>query len=222
MTITDARGHRVPEGTDQASRQSLLDLSLSIPSVATAGSLNAANQLVRALTDAGIPPSPSSVLTVRRTDIGATAHWDGSAWAYAPDQVAGQIAWAGTAALAANAWYPVAWQTASPIRVGGVTWNGSGFVVPYKGLYRIEAFIKTTCPSASTGRLGVGVATNGSMDGRSVEGAAPSGADYVGFALSFVTELQAGNTVELRNRQDIATSVDRKVAGLSVERVAAY
>lgn len=80
MSTLDARKHRVPEGTDPASRQSLLDLSLSIPSVATAGSLTEANQHVQALARSGITATQPAPIHVWRYDLGSLTVWDGSAW----------------------------------------------------------------------------------------------------------------------------------------------
>ena len=64
MSTTDARGHTVPEGTDPAARQSLLDLSLSIPSIRA---------------------RPSAPAYVYRTDLNALAVWDGTSWTYTLD-----------------------------------------------------------------------------------------------------------------------------------------
>lgn len=80
MSITDARGHRVPEGTDPASRQSLLSLSLSIPSIATAGSETAARQHVERLQWAGQAASTDAPIHVWRSDLSALTVWDGKTW----------------------------------------------------------------------------------------------------------------------------------------------
>ena len=80
MSTTDARGHVVPEGTDPASRQSLLDLSLSIPSLATAGSEQAANQHVQALINSGATVDENHPVHVWRSDLNAIMTWTGSAW----------------------------------------------------------------------------------------------------------------------------------------------
>lgn len=80
MSTTDARGHTVPEGTDPAARQSLLDLSLSIPSVATAASETAANQHVQALIQAGVTVDEEHPVHVWRSDLGVTTVWDGKKW----------------------------------------------------------------------------------------------------------------------------------------------
>lgn len=81
MPTTDARGHTVPLGTDAAARQSLLDLSLSIPSIVAAASATEAAQYVQALADAGAPsPSAARPAFVMRTDLGMLTAWDGSAW----------------------------------------------------------------------------------------------------------------------------------------------
>lgn len=80
MSTTDARGHKIPEGTDPASRQSLLDLSLSIPSVATAGSLSAANEHVARLRQAGITATADAPVIVWRSDVNVLTAWDGKNW----------------------------------------------------------------------------------------------------------------------------------------------
>ncbi|CED90630.1 hypothetical protein [Actinomyces succiniciruminis] len=80
MSYKDARGHTVPAGTDQASRQSLLDLSLSIPSIPAASSATAATQHVTALADAGVTISAASPVLVWRTDLQQMVSWDGSSW----------------------------------------------------------------------------------------------------------------------------------------------
>ncbi len=78
MSTTDARGHTVPSGTDQAARQALLDLSLSIPSVRTVASVTAATQHVASLVSAGLTPSPDSPVWALAGGVLCT--WDGSAW----------------------------------------------------------------------------------------------------------------------------------------------
>ena len=83
MSTTDARGHTVPEGTDPAARQSLLDLSLSIPSVAAAASETAANRHVQALIQAGVAVDGDHPVHVYRSDLGAIMTWNGTAWAWA-------------------------------------------------------------------------------------------------------------------------------------------
>lgn len=81
MPTTDARGHTVPLGTDAAARQSLLDLSLSIPSIVAAASATEAAQYIQALADAGAPsPSTTRPAFVMRTDLGMLMAWDGSSW----------------------------------------------------------------------------------------------------------------------------------------------
>lgn len=82
MSTTDARGHTVPEGTDPAARQSLLDLSLSIPSVAAAASETAANRHVQALIQAGVTVDGDHPVHVYRSDLGAIMTWNGTAWAW--------------------------------------------------------------------------------------------------------------------------------------------
>lgn len=81
MSTTDARGHTVPLGSDAPRRQTLLDLSLSIPSVKTCPSLAAANQHVEALRNAGVDASDSSVILVWRTDLAVITAWNGKTWA---------------------------------------------------------------------------------------------------------------------------------------------
>ena len=81
MSTTDARGHKVPEGTDPASRQSLLDLSLSIPSIVAVTSQTAAARYVAALAAAGVPVSEEHPVYVWRSDISAMLVWDGVKWA---------------------------------------------------------------------------------------------------------------------------------------------
>ena len=80
MPTTDARGHKVPTGTDQARRQSLLDLSLSIPSIRTAKTQTEATQYVSALAASGVAVSPESPAFVNRTDLGVIMSWDGTSW----------------------------------------------------------------------------------------------------------------------------------------------
>lgn len=80
MPTTDARGHTVPTGSDQARRQSLLDLSLSIPSVRTAKTSAEAAQYVAALAAAGVVVSPEAPAFVNRTDLGVIMSWDGTSW----------------------------------------------------------------------------------------------------------------------------------------------
>lgn len=81
MSTTDARGHKVPEGTDPAARQSLLDLSLSIPSIIAVTSQTAAARYVAALAAAGVPVSEEHPVYVWRSDISAMLVWDGTKWA---------------------------------------------------------------------------------------------------------------------------------------------
>lgn len=81
MSTTDARGHKVPEGTDPAARQSLLDLSLSIPSIIAVTSQTAAARYVAELAAAGVPVSEEHPVYVWRSDISAMLVWDGVKWA---------------------------------------------------------------------------------------------------------------------------------------------
>ena len=225
MAQTLINGIRVPQGTDQSQPQVDMDrLARTVRTVLSAASEAEATGLIAQVREQlGWEPSPTAPVFVRRPDIAALGAWDGTRWMYQPDQVVGQIAWAGSLDLAPSAWYPVTWTNAKPVQVGGVTWTGSAFTVPYNGLYRVEAYLKTTSPLASTGRLGVGVVINGEQDGRSAECAAPSGADRVGVSLSVTIGLTAGSTVELRNRHDMGSvNVKREVCSLSVERAAAY
>ena len=80
MSTKDVRGHTVPTGTDPASRQSLLSLSLSIPSIRSVASLSAATQHVNLLAAAGVVASADSPVYVMRTDLGALTWWDGTRW----------------------------------------------------------------------------------------------------------------------------------------------
>lgn len=81
MSTTDARGHKIPEGTDPAARQSLLDLSLSIPSIIAVTSQTAAARYVAALAAAGVPVSEEHPVYIWRSDISAMLVWDGIKWA---------------------------------------------------------------------------------------------------------------------------------------------
>ncbi|WP_103061594.1 hypothetical protein [Actinomyces qiguomingii] len=102
MSYKDARGHTVPAGTDQASRQSLLDLSLSIPSIPTCTSASAATQHVTRLAAAGVTASAADPVLVWRTDLQQLVSWDGTAWtictpgAYAATTVSGAGSWSGS------------------------------------------------------------------------------------------------------------------------------
>ena len=80
MSYKDARGHTVPAGTDQASRQSLLDLSLSIPSIPARPSYTAATQYVTALADAGVTISAAAPVLVWRTDLQQMVSFNGTGW----------------------------------------------------------------------------------------------------------------------------------------------
>ena len=103
MSTTDARGHKFPEGTDPAARQSLLDLSLSIPSIRARPSAATATQHVQALAAAGQAPSAEAPAYVYRTDLGALTIWDGGTWrsisAIANGQVAPLSGWTGKTVL---------------------------------------------------------------------------------------------------------------------------
>lgn len=96
MSTTDARGHTVPLGSDAPRRQTLLDLSLSIPSTKTCPSLASANQHVAALKNSGISASDSSVILVWRTDLGVLTAWNGKTWS----QVAPPISTASASGVA--------------------------------------------------------------------------------------------------------------------------
>lgn len=80
MSTQDARGHTVPEGSDPAARQSILDLSLSIPSVRTCSSQAEAVQHVDALKNAGITATAASPIFVFRSDLATLYWWDGQRW----------------------------------------------------------------------------------------------------------------------------------------------
>lgn len=80
MPSKDIRGHKVPSGTDPAARQSILDLSLSVPSVKTCASEAAANQHVSALAAAGVRATASEPVYVWRSDLSSMLVWDGRKW----------------------------------------------------------------------------------------------------------------------------------------------
>lgn len=80
MTIRDARGHTVPTGSDAARRQSILDLSMSIPSIRSVASESEASQYVAQLRAAGITPSDRDPAFVWRRDLGVLQVWNGTAW----------------------------------------------------------------------------------------------------------------------------------------------
>lgn len=80
MTIRDARGHTVPTGSDAARRQSLLDLSLSIPSIRSVASESEASQYVAQLRAAGITASDRDPAFVWRRDLGVLQVWNGTVW----------------------------------------------------------------------------------------------------------------------------------------------
>lgn len=78
MSYLDARGHRVPSGTDLASRQSLLDLSLSIGDIKTVSSQSAAQTYVNGLKSAGVTASADNCIYV---DVSGTLRrWNGTRW----------------------------------------------------------------------------------------------------------------------------------------------
>ena len=81
MPSIDVRGHLVPNGSEPASRQSLLELSRSVPSVKACASEAAAIQHVNALKTAGVKITEDSPVFVWRTDIKALLVWDGLRWA---------------------------------------------------------------------------------------------------------------------------------------------
>ena len=76
MPSIDVRGHLVPNGSEPASRQSLLELSRSVPSVKACASEAAAIQHVNALKTAGVKITEDSPVFVWRTDIKALLVWD--------------------------------------------------------------------------------------------------------------------------------------------------
>lgn len=80
MTIRDARGHTVPTGSDAARRQSLLDLSMSIPSIRSVASESEASQYVAQLRAAGITASDRDPAFVWRRDLGVLQVWNGTVW----------------------------------------------------------------------------------------------------------------------------------------------
>lgn len=83
---TDARGHKIPSGADFASRKSLTDLSLSIPSIKTCTSEAMENLHLSDLAAAGITPSAALPVYTRRTDLqgagsgGVIRMHDGTGW----------------------------------------------------------------------------------------------------------------------------------------------
>jgi hypothetical protein len=81
MPSIDVRGHLVPNGSEPASRQALLDFSQSVPSVKACESETAAIQHINALKAAGVKISESNPVFVWRTDIKALLVWDGLHWA---------------------------------------------------------------------------------------------------------------------------------------------
>lgn len=68
MPTTDLRGHRVPTGTDFATRETLLELSKSINAIKTVATLGEADLYKTDLTDAGLAPSPTQPAFVWRSD----------------------------------------------------------------------------------------------------------------------------------------------------------
>lgn len=78
MPLTDARGHTVPTATDLASRQALLDLSLSIGDIRTCSSMSQATSYVSSLAAAGVRASADRPVYVRVA--GVLQAWDGTAW----------------------------------------------------------------------------------------------------------------------------------------------
>ncbi|WP_172193443.1 hypothetical protein [Actinomyces faecalis] len=78
MPLTDARGHTVPAATDLASRQALLDLSLSIGDIKTCSSLSQASAFVSSLAAAGVRASADKPVYVRIA--GVLRAWDGTRW----------------------------------------------------------------------------------------------------------------------------------------------
>ena len=81
MPSIDVRGHLVPNGSEPASRQSLLDFSQSVPSVKACDSETAAIQHINALKAAGVKITESNPVFVWRSDIRALLVWDGLRWA---------------------------------------------------------------------------------------------------------------------------------------------
>lgn len=81
MPSIDVRGHLVPNGSEPASRQSLLDFSRSVPSVKACASEAEAVQHINALKAAGVKITEDNPVFVWRTDIKALLVWDGLHWA---------------------------------------------------------------------------------------------------------------------------------------------
>lgn len=67
---SDARGHTTPAATDHPSRNTLLNLSLSIRDPSVVANTTARATLVSAMTTAGQTPSTSNPLFLYRTDSG--------------------------------------------------------------------------------------------------------------------------------------------------------
>lgn len=86
MPTTDIRGHKVPLATDLASRQSLLDLSLSIGDIKTVTSQTAAQTYVNSLKSAGVSISADSPVYVNVD--GVLRAWNGVSWADVGDGLA--------------------------------------------------------------------------------------------------------------------------------------
>lgn len=80
MPSFDVRGHLVPNGSEPASRQSLLDFSRSIPSLKACASSAAATQYVNSLKAAGVKATDANPVFVWRTDLKALLVWDGLNW----------------------------------------------------------------------------------------------------------------------------------------------
>lgn len=78
MPLNDARGHIVPAAADIASRQALLDLSLSIGDIKTCSSLNQASAFVSSLAAAGVTVSAENPVYV--SVGGVLRAWDGTSW----------------------------------------------------------------------------------------------------------------------------------------------
>ena len=78
MPLTDARGHTVPAAADIASRQALLDLSLSIGDIKTCSSLRQASAFVSSLAAAGVTVSAENPVYV--SVGGVLRAWDGTTW----------------------------------------------------------------------------------------------------------------------------------------------
>lgn len=86
MPTTDARRHTIPLGSDQARRQSLLDLSLSISDIRGVSSQADADQYVASLGPAGAYVDSLHPVYVWRADREEIQIWTGDRWVIVPSQ----------------------------------------------------------------------------------------------------------------------------------------